>query len=86
MHARRNFEELTRDGTSPVNLDAAGRFARIFEVEGELKALYDGEGCAHRRHLAQPLWEELKRWLELERRLVADGAARAKVIDDTLRH
>jgi transposase len=42
-HARRNFEELTKDGTSPIGLDALRRFARIYEVEGELKGLSDDE-------------------------------------------
>ena len=85
-HARRNFEELTRDGTSPVSVDAIRRFARIYAVEAELKELSDDERQAHRQELAKPLWEELKRWLELERRLVADGSATAKAIDYTLGH
>jgi hypothetical protein len=40
-HARRNFEELAKDGTSRVGLDAIRQFARIYEVEGELKDLGD---------------------------------------------
>ncbi len=85
-HARRNFEELTRSGTSTVGMDAMRRFARIYEVEGELKVLSDDERQAHRQRLAKPLWEELREWLELERRLVADGGAAAKAIDYTLGH
>jgi transposase len=85
-HARRNFEELTHDGTSPVGIDAVRRFARIYEVEGELKSLNDDERTAQRQRLAKPLWDELRQWLELERRLVADGAATAKAIDYTLGH
>ncbi len=85
-HARRNFEELTRSGTSPVGIDAMRRFARIYEVEGELRSLCDDERRAQRQRLAKPLWEELLQWLELERRLVADGGAAAKAIDYTLGH
>ena len=85
-HARRNFEELTRDDTSPVSADAIRRFARIYAVETELKALSDEERQAHRQQLAKPLWEELKRWLELERKLVADGSATANAVDYTLGH
>lgn len=85
-HARRNFEELTKDGTSPIGLDALRRFARIYEVEGELKGLSDDERRAHRQRLARPLWHEMRQWLELERRMVADGSATAKAIDYTLVH
>ncbi|WAC73819.1 IS66 family transposase [Roseateles sp. SL47] len=83
-HARRNFEELTKVGTSPVGLDALRRFARIYEVEGELKGLDDEQRRAQRQRLAKPLWEELHHWLSLERRLVADGGATAKAIDYSL--
>lgn len=85
-HARRNFEELTKDGTSPVGLDALRRLARIYQVEGELKDLGDDERMAQRQRLAKPLWNELRQWLELERRLVADGSATAKAINYTLTH
>jgi len=85
-HARRNFEELTKAGTSPIGLDALRRFARIYEVEGELKGLSDEERRAQRQRLAKPLWEELHQWLSLERRLVPDGGATAKAIDYTLGH
>jgi hypothetical protein len=40
-HARRNFEELTHDGTSVVGLEAVRRFARIYGVEAQLKELSD---------------------------------------------
>lgn len=85
-HARRNFEELTREGTSPIGLDALRRFARIYEVEGELKGLSDDDRRAQRQRLAKPLWDELRQWLGLERRLVPDGGATAKAIDYTLGH
>ena len=85
-HARRNFEELTREGTSPIGLAALGRFARIYEVEGELKGLSDDDRRDQRQRLAKPLWDELRQWLDLERRLVPDGGATAKAIDYTLGH
>jgi hypothetical protein len=85
-HARRNFEELTHDGTSVVGLEAVRRFARIYGVEAELKDLSDDERRAQRQLLAKPLWEELQQWLRLERRLVVDGSPTAKAIDYTLMH
>ncbi len=85
-HARRNFEELAHGGASLVGMDAVRRFARIYEVEGALKGLGEDERSAQRQRLARPLWNELRQWLELERRLVADGGAAAKAIDYTLGH
>ena len=85
-HARRNFEELTHDGTSLVGLEAVRRFARIYGVEAQLKEFADDERRAQRQRLAKPLWEELQQWLRLERRLVADGGPTAKAIDYTLVH
>lgn len=85
-HARRNFEELTQGGTSVVGLEAVRRFARIYGVEAELKNLSDEERRAQRQRLAKPLWDELQQWLQLERRLVADGGPTAKAIDYTLGH
>ncbi|MBS0451911.1 MAG: IS66 family transposase [Proteobacteria bacterium] len=85
-HARRNFEELTHDGTSAVGLEAVRRFARIYGVEAELKDLSDDERRAQRQRLAKPLWEEFQQWLRLERRLVVDGGPTAKAIDYTLMH
>ena len=76
-HARRKYEELARDGTSPLADDAIRRFARIYAVEGELQGLSDEQRQALRQQLARPLWEQLKTWLELERRLVVDGGAAA---------
>jgi len=85
-HARRKYEELARDGMSPLAEDAIGRFARIYEVEGELKGLSDNERRSLRQQLAKPLWDKLRSWLELERRLVVDGGTTAGAIDYTLNH
>lgn len=85
-HARRKYEELARDGTSPLAEEAIRRFARIYEVEGELKGVSDEERQALRQQLAKPLWDKLRNWLDLERRLVVDGGAAAGAIDYTLNH
>jgi len=42
-HVRRNFEELTHDGTSVVDLEAVRRCARIYGVEAQLEDLSDDE-------------------------------------------
>lgn len=85
-HARRKFEELTRTGTSPIGDEAIRRYARIYAVEAELKGMSNSERMSQRQQLAKPLWAKLKQWLELERRLVADGSSAAGAIDYTLGH
>ncbi|HEX5684694.1 MAG TPA: IS66 family transposase, partial [Ideonella sp.] len=85
-HARRKFDELAREGKNPLALEAIQRWARIYAVESELKGLCDDERQALRQQLAKPLWDQLKQWLEMERRLVVDGGATAGAIDYTLNH
>jgi len=85
-HARRKFDELAKAGTSALGEEAIRRFGRIYEVEGELAALGDDERQAARQELAKPLWAKLRKWLELERRLVVDGGPAAAAIDYTLKH
>ena len=85
-HARRKFDELAKAGTSALAEEAIRRFGRIYEVEGELAGLPDEERRTRRKALAEPLWDKLKQWLELERRLVVDGGPAAAAIDYTLNH
>lgn len=85
-HARRKFDELAKAGTSALAEEAIRRFGRIYEIEGELGALDDARRQVARQELARPLWDSLKKWLELERRLVVDGGTTAAAIDYTLNH
>ena len=85
-HARRKFEELARADTSPIGDEAIRRYAQIYAVEAEFKGMSDNERQAKRQELAKPLWDKLKQWLQLERRLVAGGGAAAGAIDYTLGH
>jgi hypothetical protein len=88
-HARRKFDELTKAGavgSSPLAEEAIRRFARIYEIEGELGSLPENERQQARQELTKPLWDKLRTWLELERRLVADGGTTAGAIDYPLNH
>ncbi|MFN6992885.1 MAG: transposase [Aquincola tertiaricarbonis] len=51
-----------------------------------MKDLDDEDRRAQGQRLTSPLWNELRQWLQLERRAVADGGATAKAIDYTLSH
>jgi transposase len=74
-HARRKFEELTtRDATaSPVALEALQRWARIYHVESLLAGMTPEDRLEGRQCLSRPLWDELRAWLQIERRRVAGG-------------
>ena len=85
-HARRKFDELAKAGASPLADAAIRRLARIYEIEASLTGLDDHSRQELRRELALPLWNKLKDWLELERRLVPDGGPTAAAIDYTLKH
>ena len=85
-HARRKFDELAKAGSSALAEEAIRRFAHIYAAESELAGLHDDQRKAMRQELARPLWDKLRTWLELERRLVADGGSTAVAIDYTLNH
>lgn len=85
-HARRKFDELGKAGTSAVGEEAIRRFASLYAAERELASLSDDERRSQRQALARPQWEQLKAWLALERRRVADGGSTAAAIDYTLKH
>jgi hypothetical protein len=85
-HARRKFEELAQAGASNVVQEALEYFARIYHVEGRLGSLAPDERLAMRQALAKPLWDELHKWLKLQRKLVPDGGTTANAIDYNLNH
>lgn len=84
-HARRKFNELAKSGTSAVGEEVIRRFAGLYAVERELAGQGD-ERREHRQRLARPLREQLRVWLQLERRRVAVGGSTAVAIDYTLNH
>ena len=86
-HARRKFEELTprNAGASPVALEALQRWARIYHVETHFAGMPAEDRREGRQRLSKPLWEELRVWLELERRRVG-GRAIQEAIDYSLNH
>jgi transposase len=83
-HARRKFDELLKAKASAMAEEAVRRIAAIYRVERELVGLQADERLAMRHARARPLWEELQRWLQLERNRVADGGSSAKAIDYSL--
>jgi hypothetical protein len=66
-----------------VAQEAMQRWARIYCVERFLAEVTPEERLQGRQRLSLPLWEELRAWLQLERRRVAGGAI-GQAIDYTL--
>jgi transposase len=85
-HARRKFDELLKANASEVAAEAIGRIALLYKIEAQARAMPSQERLQMRQEHAQPLWEHLHVWLQLERTRVPDGSSIAKAIDYSLRH
>ena len=85
-HARRKYDELLKAGSSTMAAEAVQRIAAIYRVERELAGLNCEERLRLRQDLTRPRWEELQKWLQLERTRVPDGGATALAIDYSLNH
>lgn len=83
-HARRKFDELTRDNLSPVGTQAIQRIAALYKIERPIKSFSVEERRAARQASSKPLCEDLHAWLKLERQRVPEGSATAKAIDYSL--
>ncbi len=83
-HCRRKFEELANTGASDVAQEAIRRIALIYHAEGQFAGMHDQQRLGARREVTKPMWDKLHEWLQLERRLVADGGATAKAIHYSL--
>lgn len=83
-HARRKFEELAKTGASDVAPEAIQRIALIYHAERQFASMDDQQRLAARCEITKPMWQGLHKWLQLERRRVADGGATAKAIDYSL--
>jgi transposase len=85
-HARRKFEELSRGGASAsaVATEALQRFARIYHAEGALGQMDVEQRVQARQSLTQPLWQELRVWLQLQRTQVLGNGTILQAIDYSL--
>jgi hypothetical protein len=84
VHARRKFEELLKNGHSPVAEEAIRRLAWIFWIERQAREATHEERLAIRQAETRPHWDRLHEWLRAERERVADGGATAAAIDYSL--
>lgn len=84
-HARRKFDELAKANASAVATLAIQRIARLYKVESQVRDAIPQERLALRQQHAQPLWDELRAWMRLERARVPDGGGIANALDYSLK-
>lgn len=84
-HVRRKFFDLHAANQSQIAELALQQFARIYEIEREVKALPTDQRQAIRQRQTKPLLDALHQWMLLQRQKVPEGSASAKALDYSLR-
>jgi len=84
-HARRKFFDLHAANQSQIAEFALQQFARVYEIEREVKELGAEQRQIVRQQQTRPILDALHEWMTLQRRQVPDGSATAKTLDYSLR-
>jgi len=84
-HARRKFFDLHAANQSQIAEFALQQFARVYDIEREVKELGAEQRQTVRQQQTRPILEALHEWMTLQRRQVPDGSATAKALDYSLR-
>lgn len=84
-HARRKFFDLHVANQSQIAEFALQQFARVYEIEREVKTLQTDQRQAIRQRQTKPLLDALHQWMLLQRQKVPEGSASAKALDYSLR-
>lgn len=84
-HARRKFFDLHVANQSQIAGFALQQFARVYDIEREVKELGTEQRQTVRQQQTRPILDALHDWMTLQRRQVPDGSATAKALDYSLR-
>ena len=84
-HARRKFFDLHAANKSQIAGFALEQFAKVYDIEREVKELDTDMRLEIRQAKSKPVLDALQKWLLLQRQKVPDGSASAKAIDYSLR-
>ena len=84
-HARRKFFDLHAANKSQIAEFALQQFAKVYDIEREVKALSADERKAMRQRHTQPVLDALHHWMLLQRQKVPEGSTTAKALDYSLR-
>ena len=84
-HARRKFFDLHASSKSQMAEFALAQFARIYDIEREIKDMQPQQRQAIRQQRTKPFLDALHQWMLLQRQKVPVGSAIAKALDYSLR-
>jgi transposase len=84
-HARRKFFDLHAAHKSQIAGFALEQFAKVYDIEREVKELNADQRQAIRQQLSKPVLDAMHEWMALQRQRLADSSATAKALDYSLR-
>jgi transposase len=84
-HARRKFFDLHAANRSQIAEFALQQFARVYDIERDVRDLDPTQRRDIRRRQTQPVLDALHQWMLLQRQKVPEGSATAKTLDYSLR-
>jgi transposase len=84
-HARRKFFDLHAANKSQIAGFALEQFAKVYDIEREVKELNADQRQAIRQQHSKPVLDALHEWIALQRQKLPDSSATAKALDYSLR-
>ena len=84
-HARRKFFDLHAANKSQLAGFALEQFAKVYDIEREVKELNADQRKAIRQQHTKPILDALHQWMTLQRQKLPDSSATAKALDYSLR-
>lgn len=84
-HARRKFFDLHASNKSQLAAFALEQFARVYDIEREVKELDANQRQEVRQYKTKPVLDALHQWMTLQRQKVPQSSATAKALDYSLR-
>ena len=84
-HARRKFFDLHAANKSQLAGFALEQFAKVYDIEREVKELNADQRKAIRQQHTRPILDALHQWMTLQRQKLPDSSATARALDYSLR-
>ena len=84
-HARRKFFDLHAAHKSQIAGFALEQFAKVYDIEREVKELNADQRQTIRQQHSKPVLDALHEWMTLQRQKLPDSSATARALDYSLR-
>ncbi|CAM5373426.1 hypothetical protein SSTU70S_01001 [Stutzerimonas stutzeri] len=84
-HARRKFFDLHAANKSQLAGFALEQFAKVYDIEREVKELNADQRQSIRQQHSKPILDALHHWMTLQRQKLPDSSATARALDYSLR-